>query len=167
LIDSHSGFRGKIFKFEEFGNLLQSMPVSSLLIVFLDVIVIIFGLIFKIRGWLRKKNIEKQEISIEEDEEEEEKKEPKLDRLYNWLLGFRLSIIEMNITDFSLNVVLNLSIFPKYSEITEYRKYSFILSVYILSRCVFTYLRLWYLAQTVCFIDNINPEKITKGEEEF
>jgi hypothetical protein len=45
--NSHSSFKGKIFKFKEYGNIFQSMPVSVLIFLTIDLILVIFNLFSK------------------------------------------------------------------------------------------------------------------------
>lgn len=43
-IESFSGYKGKIFWFGEYGNLLQSLPISALVFLLLDALVYLTGL---------------------------------------------------------------------------------------------------------------------------
>jgi len=75
--------------------------------------------------------------------------------------------MEMNLPDFSFNALLNVSVFPKYGEINFARMVSFLMSMYIMSRCIFTYLDMWFRSKTISYIDNINPEETSPEEEEY
>lgn len=43
LLESHHSFRGKIYKNEEFGNILQAMPISSVAFLLLEIIIFILS----------------------------------------------------------------------------------------------------------------------------
>jgi len=148
----------------------HSVPVFSLLFILLDFVILGINSFKFILAIIRTRNQVQDNFSSERSQEQEEKENEKdkiIDKMIDWFIGFRLSILENNIKDFSFNAMLNLSVFPKFGEYDSGRIISFSISVYVISRCIFIYLDLWFRSRSICYIDNFNPKEISPEQEEF
>jgi hypothetical protein len=180
LHESHNSFKGKIFKFDEFGNILQAMPVQAPLFIFLDLLVMVIAYfstfkkkepktgskrkikIFDTKGSPTKAITKKSPREISKSTEKSEKTSLVVpNKCLNFMKGLQLMWIETNITDFGFYTLLNISIFPNFNKNTLTMNHwcGLIVSGYILSRIIYLYLRVYINLETICFVDNFNTDE--------
>jgi hypothetical protein len=75
------------------------------------------------------------------------------------LKGIQLAILEMNLTDYSFYILLNLSVFQRFSVITPTRLVSFITALYILIRMLALYLGIAAQVGDICYADTLSHDK--------
>jgi hypothetical protein len=129
LAESHSNYKGKIFEFEEYGNILQSQPITTPVFIFLEILLQLLALI-KAKKKYR-----------------------------DYVKNMQVLMIELSITDMSFYAMLNLSTFTGFSEITLPKLVSYAMAICILSRIVWVYFGVFSNLKLACYCDNVNPKK--------
>lgn len=57
LLESHHSFRGKIYLNEEFGNILQSMPISTIVFLLLETVIFVLNIIQRPKEGIKKNKV--------------------------------------------------------------------------------------------------------------
>jgi hypothetical protein len=89
LEDSHTNYKGKIFKFEEYGNILQSMPISTIFFILLEILSLSLRCCYK-----------------------KEPSSTKTKKALNIVTSVQLFFLEAQVIDFWFTCLLNITIYP-------------------------------------------------------
>ena len=140
LEDSHSSYKGKIFDYGEFGNVLQSMPISSTLFMAIELTLVSISL-----------------ISVNLNDTFKKAKWNKIGLIFS---NLQLSFIESSIIDLQFYSMLNIIIYPKLTTKNIWNTVSFIIAIYILLSLVYKYVSGFHKVSQI--IKSQSTQKATK-----
>lgn len=145
LIESHHSFRGKIYVNEEFGNILQAIPLSTIVFILLEIVIFILSFIKRPKEG--KKSPRNKVVSFESLKENEPPKVKWYDpiKLLQSFINLRLSFIESAIIDIFFSMTLNISNFSKNShKFATLTLINFIFSAIMVIRSIHIYTCIYF-----------------------
>lgn len=128
LEDSHTNYKGKIFAGEEYGNVLQSMPISTSFFILTEILMIFLSLIGPNSSQKRKNGCNKA---------------------IRFINTVQMFILEANVIEIWFYCLLNLVIFPRLSSKNLWNGISFLLALYILISTIYKFLTIFVEVRSI------------------
>lgn len=120
LEDGYMNYKGKIFKFEEFANILQSMPISTSFYMLLELVLLISN---SMKCFNKGK------------------------RVYQLVSSIRIFFIEISVIDLWFYAILNITLYPRISNKNLLSTTSFVIALYILFTTIYQYMNSFFQAK--------------------